>query len=234
MFCSKLFIFVPSGNALFSKLLSIRVEFLSCDFAGTLRVRKRYSSHNSPASMRVSEHSCGCLANGGVTKWGFNAYVSSAALAPEISRNRPQSANFFCLSFALFRRAWRAPGQNPRKREPEKGQEFLRLSSDFLVKMTPISKKNTHTHTWCGVFSRVNVLSSFSSLPFLALVFHPSLCFLTFWSLNYPRPSNEVLGKNKYTTTDLWCVHPFSLFSHRIEVFTIAFSSAQNVPPWWG
>ena len=41
-------------------------------------------------------------------------------------------------------------------------------------------------HTWCGGFSRFNVLSSFSSLPSLALVFHVSLCFLTFWSLKVP------------------------------------------------
>ena len=54
-----------------------------------------------------------------------------------------------------------------------------------------MAQKNPHTK--CGGFSRLNVLSSFSSLPFLALVFHLSLCFLT--SLK-PKsgPSNEVIG----------------------------------------
>ena len=51
---------------------------------------------------------------------------------------------------------------------------------NFRVKNEKKKKKHTHTHTWCGGFSRFNVLSSFSSLPFLALVFHLSLCFLTF------------------------------------------------------
>ena len=54
--------------------------------------------------------------------------------------------------------------------------------------------KKTHTHTKCVCFlSRFNVLSSFSSLPFLALVFfYLSLCFLTL----KPQcgPSNEVIG----------------------------------------
>ena len=49
----------------------------------------------------------------------------------------------------------------------------------FMVK----NEKKKHTHTWCGGFSGFDVLSSFSSLPFLDLVFHISLCILTFWSL---------------------------------------------------
>ena len=59
----------------------------------------------------------------------------------------------------------------------------------FIVKNNP-----ENPHTWCGGFSCFNVLSSFSSLPFLALVFHLSLLLLDFLK---PKsgPSNEVIGK---------------------------------------
>ena len=50
--------------------------------------------------------------------------------------------------------------------------------SEPVMEFPAVLQKNPHT--WCGGFSRFNVLSSFSSLPFLALVFHLSLCFLTF------------------------------------------------------
>ena len=61
---------------------------------------------------------------------------------------------------------------------PKQGHNFQFFPS-FIVTMT--QKKNPTLGV--GFLSRFNVLSSFSSLPFLALFLHLSLCFLTFGSL---------------------------------------------------
>ena len=62
---------------------------------------------------------------------------------------------------------------------PKTGQNFN--LPQFYSYSTNDPEKKKHTHTLGGGFSHFNVLSSLSSLPFLTLVVHLSLRFLTFF-----------------------------------------------------
>ena len=78
---------------------------------------------------------------------------------------------------------------------PKKTVKFSIFPS-FIIKIT---QKNPHT--WCGCFSRFNIWSSSSSLPFLALVFHLFSLLLDFLKPKSD-PSNEVIGCSIYLRLD--------------------------------